>query len=59
MALHRTVKTIAEYVGWVEAVASRFTDRSGLYEAPWFRGVGDSRFKLLPGLYRTVEGRKR
>jgi len=59
MALLRKAKTIAEFVAWVEAVADRFTDRAGLYEAPWFRGVGDSRFKLLPGLYRTKEGRKR
>jgi hypothetical protein len=27
-----------------------------IYEAPWFRGAGDARFKLLPGLYRGPEG---
>ncbi|MCU1232240.1 MAG: hypothetical protein JWP63_207, partial [Candidatus Solibacter sp.] len=49
---------MAEFAEWVEQILQRFTKREG-YEAPWFRGSGDSRYKLTPGLYRTTEGRER
>jgi len=42
----------------VEAVGDRFTDATG-YEEPWFRGVGDVNFRLLPGLYRTAAGHEK
>jgi hypothetical protein len=56
MAMRKAVSSIPEYVEWVEQVFVQSTDRRGYYEAPWFRGAGDARFKLLPGLYRSPEG---
>jgi hypothetical protein len=56
--LPKHVSTISRFVDWVEGVGDRFTDATG-YETPWFRGVGDAGFKLLPGLYRTAPGLER
>src|SRR5580704_5333926 len=55
--LRTSVTSIAEYVEWVEQVLTRNTVAGG-YEEPWFRGVGDARHHLTPGLYRTMEGRQ-
>lgn len=55
----RFITTIAEFTGWVEQVFELFTDERHEYVAPWFRGVGDSSFKLIPGLYRSEEGREK
>ena len=52
------VSSLQEYVEWAEQVALSFTDDGG-YEAPWFRGVGDASFHLVPGLYRSPEGRQK
>lgn len=52
----RVISTIGAFVDWVEKIGEQFTTPQG-YEAPWFRGVGDSHHKLLPGLYRSLEGR--
>jgi hypothetical protein len=54
-ALKRTVTSLAEFVEWVEGVSDRF--RGGdEYPGIWFRGVADSTYKLLPGLYRRDPG---
>ena len=52
-----TVSGLPEFTEWVEEIGDRFTAR-GEYEAPWFRGTGDARFELVPGLYRSEAGRK-
>ncbi|MGH9627463.1 MAG: FRG domain-containing protein [Bryobacteraceae bacterium] len=57
-APRRKVSSIAEFAEWVEEVAERFTDADG-YEVPWFRGVGEFTFKLIPGLYRTEQGKEK
>src|ERR1035441_4769614 len=57
MAMRKAVTSIPEYAEWVEQVFVQSTDRRGYYEAPWFRGIGDARFRLLPGLYRSPEGK--
>lgn len=57
MAMRKVASSIPEFSEWVEEVFVRFTDKDGNYEAPWFRGAGDSRYKLVPGLYRSSEGR--
>ena len=46
-----TVKSIGEYVEKVTTVSAEWgNDKS--FIAPWFRGIGDSEFKLVPRLYR-------
>ena len=57
MRKRHAVSTISAFIEWVEDVGARFTKPDG-YEAPWFRGAGDSTFLLTPGLYRSEEGRK-
>lgn len=52
-----SVSSIGQFVDWVETVGTAFTTKDG-YEAPWFRGAGCAGHGLLPGLYRTEEGRK-
>ena len=51
------ISSLAEFVRWVEEVGDYFTS-GGDYEVPWFRGTGDSRFHLVPDLYRSAEGRR-
>src|SRR5271157_1858805 len=58
MTMRKVVRSIPQFVEWVEQVFESFTDKKG-YEAPCFRGAGDARFKLLPGLYRSDEGRSK
>jgi hypothetical protein len=54
----KTTTTLSGFVEWVLEVGEQFGDESQkTYEAPWFRGVGDSRYHLVPTLYRTGEGR--
>ena len=43
----------------VQFVGEQFGEESDKYETPWFRGVGDSRYKLVPSLYRTRAGREK
>jgi hypothetical protein len=50
------IETLAEFTSWVEQVGDAFTDDEG-FAAPWFRGLGSSQFKLVPGIYRTEAGR--
>jgi hypothetical protein len=52
-----SVSSIGQFVEWVEDVLARFTKSDG-YEAAWFRGVGDSAYPLIPGLYRTDQGQE-
>src|SRR5438045_9526572 len=52
-----SVSNIGRFVDWVEEIGQRFTADGG-YEAPWFRGVGCADYELLPGLYRSNEGKK-
>lgn len=59
MAIRKVASSISEFAEWVERVFVQFTDKDGNYEPPWFRGAGDARFKLLPGLYRSSEGKER
>jgi FRG domain len=53
--LRKTVKSLAQFVEWVEAVSDKFRS-GGEYPGIWFRGVADSRYRLLPGLYRQDPG---
>lgn len=55
----KRVGSMAEFAQWVEQVFEHFTDDKHEYESPWFRGIGDSSFKLMPGLYRSEEGREK
>lgn len=48
--------TISQFVEWAEQVADLWTE-DGEFDTPWFRGVGSSRFKLIPSLYRSEAGR--
>ena len=48
---------MAGYTDWVEQILNLWTDETGI-ETPWFRGAGDSNFKLVPGLYRSAAGRE-
>ena len=57
MPKSRLISTIGEFVEWVEEIGKQFTTAKG-YEAPWFRGAGDSEYLLTPGLYRSEEGRE-
>lgn len=53
MPVPRTEATsLSEFTQWVEEV-------SDLFDSPpiWFRGVARERYQLLPGLYRSKEGR--
>ena len=52
-----TVSNLPEFTQWIAEVGDRFAS-NGQYEAPWFRGTGDARFHLVPGLYRTEAGRR-
>jgi len=54
----KAISSLGAYSKWVEEVGKRFT-KKGVYEAPWFRGAGDSRYRLVPGLYRTSAGREK
>ena len=56
--MRKVAANIPEFTEWVEEVFAHFTDKDGVYEAPWFRGAGDARFKLIPGLYRTSAGKE-
>jgi hypothetical protein len=51
-APRREAANLSEFIQWVEEV-------SDLFESPpiWFRGVARERYALLPGLYRSAEGR--
>ena len=51
------VNTIEQFSEWVWNVGERFT-RGGLYETAWFRGAGNARYHLAPGLYRTDAGKE-
>lgn len=51
------MSNLPAFTEWVEEVGDCFTS-GGEYEAPWFRGTGDARFHLVPGLYRSEVGRK-
>ena len=53
----KSISTISAFVEWVEGIGEQFTTAGG-YEAPWFRGVGDSEHLLIPSLYRSDEGRE-
>jgi FRG domain len=55
--LPETVSTLAQYTDWVEQILNLWTDDTGI-STPWFRGAGNSEYKLLPGLYRTARGRE-
>jgi hypothetical protein len=50
-----TVNTLGEFVSSVEQVQQRWTDKSDGFIYPWFRGLPDAEFSLLPGLYRGGE----
>jgi hypothetical protein len=49
------ISTLPEFVSWVQEVESEWTTEDGLLRTPLFRGVGDSKFGLVPGLYRHTE----
>jgi hypothetical protein len=51
------VSSLPGFVSWVEEVESDWTTDDGLLRMPFFRGVGDSDFGLVPGLYRRAETR--
>jgi len=57
MSIPKSVSTLSEFVEWVEAIGEKFTTSEG-YEAPWFRGAGDSTYSLIPSLYRSDAGRE-
>jgi hypothetical protein len=50
------LSSLSEFTDWVESIGEAFTS-DGQFEAPWFRGLGSSQFKLVPGIYRTEAGR--
>ena len=52
-----TVSNLPEFTQWIAEVGDRFASRE-YYEPPWFRGTGDARFHLVPGLYRSERGRE-
>ena len=52
-----TITTISKFAEWVEQVSNLGTQSER--EAIWFRGVGNSTYKLLPGLYRIESGLNR
>jgi hypothetical protein len=54
----KSISTISSFVEWVEKIGEQFTTPEG-YEAPWFRGVGDSKHPLIPSLYRSDAGREK
>jgi hypothetical protein len=54
--LPKSVSSIGQFCDWVENVAKLF-ENGGESESPWFRGSGCQDHELLPGLYRTKEGR--
>jgi hypothetical protein len=53
----KTVTTIGTFAEWVEQVSKLGTQSER--EVMWFRGVGKSTYKLLPGLYRLAGGLSR
>jgi FRG domain len=53
--LRQSAETIRQFVEWTEQVADLWSD-SDEYEAPWFRGVTSTKFKLIPSLYRSAVG---
>src|SRR5436190_20036268 len=48
------VTSIGEFAEWVELVSKLGTESER--EEMWFRGVGKSTYKLVPGLYRLESG---
>src|ERR1035438_7045419 len=50
----KTITTIGKFAEWVEQVSHLGTQSER--EVMWFRGVGSSTYKLLPGLYRIEAG---
>ena len=53
--LRTTVTSLAGFVDWVEAVSDKFREEKE-YPGIWFRGVSNSTYALLPGLYRRNPG---
>jgi hypothetical protein len=51
------VSNLPAFTEWIEEIGDCFTS-GGEYEAPWFRGTGDARYHLVPGLYRSEVGRR-
>lgn len=47
----REIGSLSEFVDWAGEIQDNWTIDGGL-ETPWFRGVGDRSFHLVPGLYR-------
>jgi hypothetical protein len=56
MKLPKSVSSIGQFCDWVEKVGRLF-ESNGESESPWFRGSGCQYHELLPGLYRSKEGR--
>ncbi len=56
--LRKTTSSLSEFTAWVLQVGEQFGEGSDKDETPWFRGVGDSRYKLVPTLNRTKAGRE-
>jgi hypothetical protein len=48
-----TVHSLGEFVSVVADVQQRWTDKSDGFIYPWFRGMPDEDFSLLPSLYRN------
>jgi hypothetical protein len=55
--VRESAETIAEFVEWTEQISNLFSPDVD-YVDPWFRGIGSSRFHLIPNLYRSDAGRE-
>lgn len=54
--LPKSVSSIPKFCEWVEQIGNLFRDGDE-YESPWFRGSGSQYYELVPGLYRSSQGR--
>lgn len=57
MSVRESAETIAEFVEWAEQIVDLCSTEEE-YIGPWFRGMGSSRFHLVPSLYRSEAGRE-
>ena len=55
----KSAETIQEFVEWTEQIVWLCTDEDLALEDPWFRGVGSSKFRLIPSLYRSEVGQEK
>ncbi len=53
----KTVSSISEFTEWVLEIGDYFA-QGAQAETPWFRGAGNTEYRLVPGLYRTRAGRE-